>query len=194
MEIRARFFFVLFFISLLNPSKTVLSAPAAQIIPNFAFTNQDGKTFHLYDFKGKYIFVSFIYTRCPMKSMCPLTTSLTMQLVEKWKKLKDKRPLHILIVTLDPQFDTPKVLKNYAKKYHSDSKVVTFATGNPQTLADFESYFDVLAIPEGGMINHNVESVLLSPELKNLKEFYENKWAPQDVLDFIRKNPARNSH
>ncbi len=192
MKLRAQIFLFLFFTSLFNPAKTAFSATASKTIPNFAFTNQDGKTFHLYDFKGKYVFISFIYTRCPMKSMCPLTTSLTMQLLEKWKKLKHQRPFHILIVTLDPQFDTPKVLKNYAQKYRADLKLATFATGNPQALADFESYFDVLAIPEGGMVNHNVESVLLSPKMENLKEFYENKWTPQGVLDFIRKNPVRH--
>ncbi len=114
-----------------------------------------------------------------------MTTRLTIELAQEWKKFKHKPPLHLLIVTLDPKFDTPSALKSYAHQYGADLNLITFATGKPQTLADFESYFDVIAIPEGGMVNHNIESVLLSPAMKNLKEFYENQWKPKDVLKFL---------
>ena len=44
-------------------------------VPDLEFINQDGKTFHLSDFKGKAVLMTFIYTRCPLPEFCPRLSS-----------------------------------------------------------------------------------------------------------------------
>lgn len=165
---------------------TFLTAPAfaatGPALPNTAFTNENGKTFHLNDLKGNYLFISFVYSRCPMPKMCPLTITLNKQLLTLWKKQKPSLPLKLLVVTLDPEHDTPAVLKQFKKSRGLDPAHFVMATGNPATLSDFASNFNVLGIPSEGMISHNVKSVLVGPDLVPIKEYKENEWDPKDVV------------
>ena len=153
-----------------------------RIATNAALVNQEGKPFQLYDLKGKYLFLSFIYTRCPFPKMCPLTVSLNQDLFRHWKEEKKKLPLHFLIVTLDPRYDTPAVLKAFAKMRHLDLHHFTLATGTPQTLSTLYNQFNVAVVPEGEFVGHNNRNVLLDPKMTVLQNYEENKWTPEQVL------------
>ena len=161
-----------------------LAAPAAdkKTAANVPLVNQEGKPFQLYDLKGEYLFLSFIYTRCPFPKMCPLTVSLNRELFEQWKTTKPKRPLHFLIITLDPRHDSPAVLKAFAKSRHLDLKYFTLATGTPQTLSSIYNQFSVAVVPEGEYVGHNNRNVLLDPKMVVVKNYEENQWTPEQVL------------
>ena len=74
-----------------------------------ALTDQDGRTRTLADFKGKVIVVFFGYTQCP--DVCPTTMA---ELAQVKKTLgKDGERLQGIFVTVDPERDTPSVLKGY---------------------------------------------------------------------------------
>ncbi len=132
-------------------------AYVAKPLPNVAMVDQDKKSFQLYDLKGKYLFITFIFSRCPMPKMCPLTMSLSNSLISQWKKSRMEVPLQVLAVTLDPEFDTPSILKKFGQKHHVDFSHFTLVTGNPQTLSDFASQFNVIGVPGEGTISHNMK-------------------------------------
>lgn len=77
--------------------------------------NQDGKEIHLKDLKGKNLVVVMIFTRC--QTACPL-------LVGDMKKIKSKikedqlKNTSLVFVSVDPENDTPEVLKKYAEERH----------------------------------------------------------------------------
>src|SRR4051812_35389673 len=126
-------------------------------VANFPLVDQNGKPFQLHDYKGNYLLLSFIYSRCPMPKMCPLTVSLNREVYERWKKRPGAPPLKFLLTTLDPEHDTPSVLKDYAKQRKLDPAAFRLATGSPQVLAQFASTFGVLGKPAaGGFISHNL--------------------------------------
>jgi protein SCO1/2 len=176
-------------------STWALAAPLAAPLPNSPLVNQDGKPFQLYDLKGRFVFVSFIYSRCPMPKMCPLTVQLSNQLVEAWKKQKEKPELQVLAVTLDPAFDKPAILKKFALARGVDLQHFTFATGTLQTLSDLASQFNVIGIPsEGGLVSHNMKSILLSPSLVELKEYRDNEWNPEMVLKDMKEYSKLKPH
>lgn len=164
-------------------------------VHNYQLVNQEGKPFQLYDLKGQFVLVSWVYSRCPMPKMCPLTMTLSNQLVRKWKEAKDlkDKPLQILAVTLDPAYDTPPVLKKFGQQHHVDFKRFTLATGVPKTLDSFAAEFNVIGFPSDGMISHNMKNVLIGPDLVPLAEYKENEWKPEDVLKVMRvvKMPAK---
>ena len=85
------------------------------VVPDFIFTDQDGKRVHLAQFKGKVVLLTFIYTRCPMPDFCPRMTQNFLGL-EKSLKLDPAiyARTHLLSVTFDPEVDTPKVLRQHA--------------------------------------------------------------------------------
>ncbi len=152
-------------------------------LPNVSLVNQEGKPFQLNDFKGQYLLVSFVYSRCPLPKMCPLTMRLVNQSLKQWKQAFPDKPIQALTVTLDPKTDTPSVLKAYGKTHGVDFGKVTLATGNDKVLDEFASEFNVIGIPERTNINHNLKTVLVSPDLVPLKDFKENEWKPEDVVE-----------
>jgi len=84
-------------------------------VPDFALLNQDGKIIHLSDFHGKAVLLTFIYTRCPLPNFCPL---MTKNFAELQQRLSKEFPgkCQLLSVSMDPDFDRPEVLKEYASR------------------------------------------------------------------------------
>jgi len=84
--------------------------------PNVPLIDQDGKTLHFFDdvVKDKVVMINMIFTRCP--DVCPLETA---RLLEVQKILGDRvgKDVFMYSISIDPEYDTPKVLKEYAKRY-----------------------------------------------------------------------------
>ena len=68
----------------------------------------------LADFRGKVVAVDFIYTRCPLPDVCP---RLAANFAALQRRFRDRlgSELMLLSVTVDPEYDTPAVLADYAK-------------------------------------------------------------------------------
>jgi len=98
--------------------------------PNIELVNQDGKTVRFYDdlIKGKVVAINFIYTQC--SDTCPLETASLRQV---YKLLADRmgKDIFFYSISIDPEHDTPKVLKTYAERFRigSDSGW-SFLTGS----------------------------------------------------------------
>src|SRR4249920_802403 len=90
----------------------------ANYFPNIELTTQDGKTVHFYDdlIKGKTVAIDLIYTTC--QYACPLETA---RLAQVQRILGDRMgsEINFYSITIDPEHDTPAVLKDYAEKYHA---------------------------------------------------------------------------
>lgn len=97
------------------PSNDVNSASSQ--FPNVELITQDGKKVRFYDdlIKGKVVAIELMYTTC--KYNCPLETARMVQLQ---KLLGDRMGKEVFFysITIEPEIDTPKVLKAYAEKYH----------------------------------------------------------------------------
>src|ERR1041385_4055060 len=89
----------------------------ANYFPNVPLTDQDGRTVHLYDdlLKGKTVVVNLIYTQC--LDSCPLETARLLQ-VQKLLGDRVGKDVFFYSVSIDPEHDTPAVLKAYAEKFH----------------------------------------------------------------------------
>lgn len=161
-------------------------ADDAKPLTNFKLVNQDGVPFDLHSLKGSYTLLSFVFTRCPMPNMCPMNVTLNKRLIKEWSEQspwrRDGFPIRILLVTLDPEYDTPQRLKQFADSQGLDYKYFTLATGDPKILSDLASEFNVMGIPGGGTISHNMKTELLSPLMIPLKEYKDNAWSTADVL------------
>lgn len=76
---------------------------------DFQLLNQDGKTVSLADFKGKWVILSFGYTRCP--DVCPTTLLDLSQVMTLLGPDADK--VQVILMSVDPSRDTPAVMKEY---------------------------------------------------------------------------------
>jgi protein SCO1 len=90
----------------------------ANYFPNVTLTTQDGATVRFYDglIKGKIVAINLIYTTC--KYQCPLETA---RLAQVYRLLGDRmgRDVFFYSITIDPEHDTPAVLKAYAETMHA---------------------------------------------------------------------------
>jgi len=121
-----------------KPSFNAVDMTGADYAKNFALTDADGKPRTLQDFKGKVVVLFFGYAQCP--DVCPTTMSEMAQVKQQLGKDGDK--LQVLFVTVDPERDTPAVMKAYMGAF--DPAFVALIPTNDQLVAmakDYKAYY-----------------------------------------------------
>lgn len=97
--------------------------PVLGALPAFALLDQDGAPYDLARLEGRPTVANFIFTSCP--TVCPLQSARMAGLVERTRGL-DAR---FVSFSVDPETDTPAVLKAYGARFHQDPARWTFVTG-----------------------------------------------------------------
>ncbi|WP_111307672.1 SCO family protein [Confluentibacter sediminis] len=98
-------------------------------VPSFSFIDQDGKLITNKDYEGKVYVVEFFFTTCP--TICPRMNS---NLVQIQNEFKDFENFGVASFTINPEHDTPAVLKEYAKKYGITNPNWHLMTGDMNTI------------------------------------------------------------
>lgn len=99
----------------------------------FTLTNQDGRQVTERDFAGKYRIMYFGFTHCP--DVCPLDLAVIGQALRRFEKSDPARAARVapIFVSVDPERDTPSVLKEYVAAFHPR---LVGLTGTPKQVAD----------------------------------------------------------
>lgn len=130
--------------------------------------------------------LSFIYTRCPDPQMCPLVTLKFGRMLP----LLAGTPIALLEVTLDPAYDTPPVLRRYARAVGADGTRWTLATGEPRALEAFAERAGLLvARPRPGVITHT-EAVLIVRDGVVEENIGGNDWTAAEIAAEARSVAA----
>lgn len=153
-------------------------------IPPFFFTDQNGQPFTQEHLKGKVYLADFFFTSCP--TICPKMTN-TMRLVQA--SLKDEPNFHLVSHSIDPEFDSPEVLRAYATKKEADTTNWTFLTGDLLDIYDIcEFGYMAFAKPDpeapGGIIHSGF--LVLVDQNKHIRGAYDGtraELAPTIVQD-----------
>ncbi len=121
-----------------TPQFKSIDLTGADYAKNFQLTDHNGQPRSLKDFRGKLVVVFFGYTQCP--DVCP--TTLT-ELAEVKKLLgPDGAKLQALLVTVDPERDTPEVLKAYMANFDPGFLAMRPTQDQLASLAkDYKIYF-----------------------------------------------------
>lgn len=128
--------------------------------PNTSLTNQDGKVLKFYDdmIKGKVVAINFIFTSCP--ESCPLETA---KLLEVYKELGDQvgRDVFFYSISVDPENDTPPVLKKYMQKF-GVGPGWNFLTGNKKEIDQLRTKLGLLNpnVKEEKLADHNLTFII----------------------------------
>lgn len=108
----------------------VINGEPRKVSP-FSFTNQDGKIITNKDFEGKVYLVEFFFTTCP--TICP---RMNKNLVDIQNNFPNNEDFGIASFTINPEYDTPEILKAYAKNYEVTNPNWHFLTGNKDAIYD----------------------------------------------------------
>lgn len=140
-----------------GPGSLAGSPWGANYFPNVPLRTQDGATVRFFDdlIRDKIVVINFIFTRC--MDSCPLETA---QLVKVQNILGDRlgRDIFFYSISIDPERDTPEVLKKYAGKYKARW---TFLTGREPDIVLLRKKLGLfIAEIQDGSNNHNLSMII----------------------------------
>lgn len=141
-------------------------------VADFEFTTQDNETLSLNDLQGKWWIADFIFTNCT--SVCLPMTSNMSSLQTKAKAINID--IQFVSFSVDPDYDQPEVLKEYAKEYRADLNNWSFLTGYDfQTIKELsiKSFRSLVKEPDrnSDQVTHGTGFMLVSPEGKVIKSY-----------------------
>jgi protein SCO1/2 len=189
----------------LTPTATVPGEPKpGDEIPDFGLINQDGKRVRLSQYKGKALALTFVYTRCPQPDQCTLMSN-NFATVEKQLQADASAydQTHLLTITFDPDYDTPKVLRSYGAGHtgrYSDETFQhwEFLTGSKDEVKGIAQFFGLRYFhdTESGdeQVIHSLRTAVIGPDGKLFKLYRGNEWKPEEItadLKTLAAAPAK---
>jgi protein SCO1/2 len=122
----------------MSGKEPAIEIPGERTLPDFTLTDQNGNAFTLSSLKNKAVVIAFGYTHCP--DACPLTLSKFKQTIERLGPEADK--VAFIFVTVDPERDTPEVLKKYLSFY---SEKIIGLSGSPEKVYSVLRLYNIYA-------------------------------------------------
>jgi protein SCO1 len=174
-----------------KPTKVYNVPTNGEAVPDFKFLNQSGKTIAFDQFRGKAVLITFIYTRCPLPDYC-IRMSRNFATIQKQLAADPQLygKTHLLSISFDPTYDTPRVLKSYGTAYAGSTAFLhwDFAAPPPAELDAVEEFFDVGVSPgSSNTLTHSLSTAVVTPEGKIFRWYPNNDWTPSAVVDDVKQ-------
>ncbi|PYJ69768.1 MAG: SCO family protein [Verrucomicrobia bacterium] len=155
-------------------------------VPSFQFVNQNGQSFGSAQLAGRIWIADFIYTTCP--GPCPMISTRMSEL----QKPLEKTDVHLVSFSVDPEKDTPQVLRGYADKLQAEPNRWDFLTGPKSAIYKLSHDGFKLAVSDGsdaqGIPVHSTRMVLVDRH-GEIRGFYE-----ATAADAVTKLLADTNH
>lgn len=152
-------------------------------LPSFTLLDQEGRTVSASRFRGKRVVLNFIFTRCPIATMCPAAT-LRMSQLQKAAREAGAKDFELVSISLDPGFDTPGVLREYAEARGLDTSNWSFLTGPDAAVRHLLAQLGVIREFEGATIKHTLATVLIDEQGRIIHRVDGSTW---QIEDFVRR-------
>ena len=157
-------------------------------VPDVKLVNQFGKSVHLDQFRGRPLLLTFIYTRCPVPDFCLLMSNNFSEVLRQLQKSPEAfESAQLLSISIDPGFDSPRVLHTYGERYAGRVDPAfqhwQFASGSPEEVRKAADFFGLSYNEKQGQIVHTLQTVLVGGDGKILKLYGGNQWKPSEVAE-----------
>lgn len=154
--------------------------------PDFTLYDQEGRAVAMSRFRGKQVMLNFIFTRCPLATMCPAATT-RMIAVQKAAQTAGIPNLEIVSISFDPANDTPGVLKEYAVARAIDTSNFTFLTGPDAAVRHLLAQMGIIREFEGETIKHTLATLLINAQGKIVHRVDGSQWQVEDFVSRMHK-------
>jgi protein SCO1/2 len=158
-------------------------------VPDSAFVDQSGQKRRFGTFKGSPVVMTFIYTKCPLPTFCPLMDRHFAALQTSLKADPALQAVRLVTVSFDPITDTPAVLREHAKRLNADLTRWTFLTGDRDEIDQFAARFGISisrAMNDARDITHNLRTAIIDRDGRIVKVYTGNDWSPEQVLEDLK--------
>ncbi len=141
--------------------------PTIGEVPEFSLLTQDSISFTKQNLLGHITIGDFIFTSCG--GPCPLMTAKMQELQEQFPNTNIK----LLSFSVDPEYDTPGILKEYAEKFHAKQDKWTFLTGDRKSIYSLARYgFHLTVEDEENAILHSTKFILIDDKA-TIRGYYD---------------------
>lgn len=161
------------------------------LLPDIDLVDQEGRAMKLSTFRGKSLALTFIYTRCPLPTYCPLISRNFESAQSLLAKLGELQNARFLSVSLDPSHDSPESLSTYAKIYHAEGGDWIFATSSEDALRKIGATIGLESSVTEGRIDHNLRTAVIDSDGRLRHVFRGNAWTPQELAAELRSATRR---
>jgi protein SCO1/2 len=148
------------------------------------------------DWRGQVLAVTFVYTRCPLPNFCPLIDRHFAAVQEQVRSSADLQGrVHLVSVTLDPEYDTPAVLLRHAGQLKADPAVWSLLTGSREQIETFASQFGVSVVRENTQpseLVHNLRTAVIDGNGRLVTMLSGGEWEPAALIAEIRNARGRS--
>jgi protein SCO1/2 len=176
----------------LSSTSPVHLPQTGESVPDFHFVNQNARPIHLKQFRGEPLLVTFIYSRCPLPDYCIRMSNNFAEVAQILRKSNSAAfaKLQLLSISIDPEFDDPKILRSYGKSYAGavdpNLEHWSLATGKPAEIRRAAEYFGLSYETQNGQVIHNLRTALLDADGKIAGFYSGNQWKPSEVAAQIQ--------
>lgn len=161
----------------------------SETVNDFSFTNQDEESVSLDDLKGDWWIADFVFTNC--ETVC---TPMTGNMTSLQEQLQDEdADVRLVSFSVDPDYDSPDVLKEYGEEYDADFSSWDFLTGYDfKTIKklSIKSFRSLLQEPESGddQVTHGTNFYLVNPDGDIVKSYdgVESKSKDAIIADVVK--------
>ena len=176
---------------LLTNAVVTVAPDAKYKLLHYKFTNELGQAVSLSDFPGQALAITFFYTRCPLPDFCP-RQSKNFQEASHQLAAMTNAPAnwHFISVSFDPEFDSPEVLKAYARFYQYDPAHWSFLTGPKDKIHELAAAAGIVVQNSDGALNHNMRTLIIDADGHLQKVFPFGGNLSAEIVDQIVKAAA----
>ncbi len=183
--------------SQITPTTAVPGEPKpGDAIPDFALMNQDGTPIRLSQYKGKALALTFVYTRCQQPDQCTLMSNNFAAIDRDLQQQPEVyAKTHLLTISFDPEFDTPKVMRSYGASHtgrYSDETFQhwEFATGSADDVKRIAEYFGLRYFKDSStgeeQVMHSLRTAVIDAQGKLVKLYRGNEWKPAEIAEDLK--------
>lgn len=158
--------------------------PKIKPAPEFTLTKQDGKRLALKELRGKVLAITFIFASCA--DTCPLLTAKMAGIQDRLGADFGKK-IYFVSITVDPERDTPEVLKRYVEGHKANPAGWAFLTGTPAEIRDIAKRYGIYykKMPRGN-VDHTFLTSLVDAHGTLRVQYISVKFNPDEMLRDLR--------
>jgi protein SCO1/2 len=152
--------------------------------PEFTLTKHDGKRLALKELRGKVLAITFIFASCT--DTCPLLTAKMVGIQNKLGASFGPQ-VNFVSITVDPERDTPAILKSYADRHQANTAGWAFLTGTPAEIREVAKRYGIYnkKTPRGD-VDHTFLTSLVDQNGTLRVQYMGVKFDPDEMLRDLR--------
>jgi protein SCO1 len=177
----------------LDPKAAATAVQTGQVVPDFALTDQQHRSIHLSQFRGKVVALTFAYSRCPNPNYCFRLSNNLAQLQRRFSA-RYVDDLRLITIVIDPANDQGAVLDGYAQTWKADPARWHFLTGPFEEVRAVAELFGMDFWSDEGFLTHLFHTAVIGRDGRLVANLEGNQATAKQLGDLVESVAGGNAN